>query len=94
MASTFLRGTLWGLADGEMGTTHHMLQIQSGSAGPFNAPRALQGWGAGGGQVTAKETASLLIFLNAPPVQAGILGTHSGQHKPATVYNVDSIQIL
>lgn len=45
-------------------------------------------------EVTAKETAPLLIFLDARPVQARILGAHSGQHKPVTVYDVDSIQIL
>lgn len=44
--------------------------------------------------VAAKETAPLLIFLDARPAQARILGAHSGQHKPVTVYDVDSIQIL
>lgn len=39
-ASTFFKGYSWGLADGEMETTHDMLQIQSGSAGPVKAPRA------------------------------------------------------
>lgn len=62
--------------------------------GPSRYPELSAGAGDRRAEVTAKETAPLLIFLDARPVQARILGAHSGQHKPVTVYDVDSIQIL